>query len=101
MTVHATSGIACPEAAMRNFLQIRPKFSGPLFCHFSGEPITRYKFSSVLNKTLDIYNIGHTNFKSHSFCIGAATTLARRGADQEKIQIAYIRSVLLLVMTMG
>ena len=88
VAVHATSGIACAVAAMRNFLQIRPKFSGPLFCHFSGEPLTRYQFSSILNKTLDICNIDHTNFKSHSFRIGAATTLARQGADKDKIQVA-------------
>ena len=69
-------------------LQIRRKISGPLFCHFSGEPLTGYQFSSILNKTLDICNIDHTNFKSQSFRIGAAATLARQGADKEKIQIA-------------
>ena len=69
-------------------LQIRRKISGPLFCHFSGEPLTGYQFSSILNKTLDICNIDHTNFKSKSFRIGASTKLARQGAYKEKIQIA-------------
>ena len=70
------------------FFTIRLTFSGPLFCHFSGAPLTRYQFNSILNKTLDICNIDHTNFKSHSFRIGAATTLARQGTDKEKIQVA-------------
>ena len=75
------------RGSYEKFLTNKGPFSGPLFCHFSGKPLTRYQFSSKLNKTLVIYNIDQTNFKSHSFRTGAETTLARQGAEKEKIQI--------------
>ena len=34
VAVHATSGIACPEAAMRNFLKYGPNFQGHNFVTF-------------------------------------------------------------------
>ena len=88
VVIPASAGLACPVAAMRNFLQVRPNFPGPLFCHFSGKILTRYQISSILNKSLDSCGIDYTNFKSHSFRIGAATTLARQGTDKSLIQMA-------------
>lgn len=88
VVVKASSGPTCPVAAMKNFLQVRPNFAGPLFCHFSGTTITRYQFSAILKRTLKICNIDDTNFKSHSFRIGAATSLARQGTEKQIIQMA-------------
>lgn len=73
---------------MQEFLQVRPSITGPLFCHFSGKPLTRYQFSAVLAKVLAQSSIDSKNFKSHSFRIGAATTLALQGETQHVIQLA-------------
>lgn len=82
MVVKASSGLTCPVAAMKNFLLVRQNFAGPLFCHFSGTTITRYQFSAILKRSLKICNIDDSNFKSHSFRIGAATSLARQGTEK-------------------
>uniref|UniRef100_A0A8W8M4Z2 Tyr recombinase domain-containing protein n=1 Tax=Magallana gigas TaxID=29159 RepID=A0A8W8M4Z2_MAGGI len=60
--------------------------SGPLFCHYSGQPLTRYQFSSVLAKALQVLGINSKYYKSHSFRIGAATMLAQQGLSEQAIQ---------------
>lgn len=82
VVVKASSGPICPVAALKNFLQVRPNFAGSLFCHFLGTTITRYQLSPILKRSLNICNIDDTNFKSHSFRIGAATSLARQGTEK-------------------
>lgn len=88
LSVNASHGVTCPVKAMLEFLQVRPSITGPLFCHFSGKPLTRYQFSAVLAKVLAQSSIDSKNFKSHSFRIGAATTLALQGETQHVIQLA-------------
>lgn len=51
----------------------------PYVYSFGGQPLTRYQFIAVsydVTKCLDILGIDNTNYNSHSFRIGAATTLA-------------------------
>ena len=64
----------CPVQAVNNFLKQRPNVEGPLFCHLSSEPMTKYQFRAMLRKCLHFVGI-KANIKSHSFRIGA-TTLA-------------------------
>lgn len=94
----------CPVKCMLSFLQIRPKLSGPLFCHYGGKPLTRYQFAAVLDKAIAAIGLDKNFYKSHSFRIGAATTAFQRGLSDEEIKIAgrwkssvfqtYIRSPL-------
>ena len=94
----------CPVQAMANFLQIRPQFMGPLFCHFGGKPLTRYQFSAVLDKAIIAIGLDNKYYKSHSFRIGAASAAADRGFSDDDIKMAgrwkssafktYIRSPL-------
>lgn len=81
------SGV-CPVNNMIQYLAIRPKVQGPLFCHFNGKPLTRYQFSAVLKKVLVVCNVNYQQYKSHSFRIGAATSADKQGHSVETIKIA-------------
>jgi site-specific recombinase XerD len=50
--------------------------------------MTRYQFSSILSRSLNLAGIDSRHFKSHSFRIGAATTLAQQGLSADVIQSA-------------
>jgi hypothetical protein len=39
----------CPVFNLKKFLNSRPLFGGPLFCHFDGNPLTRYQFAAILH----------------------------------------------------
>lgn len=54
-----------------------------IFCHFLGKPLTRYQFIAVLAKVLTKSSINAKKFKSHSFRVGAATTLALQVETQQ------------------
>ncbi|XP_055996171.1 uncharacterized protein LOC130054184 isoform X1 [Ostrea edulis] len=74
-----------PIKIIQEYLAIRPSVQGKLFCHFSGQPLTRYQFTAVLNKVLSIIGLEGKKYKSHSFRIGAATSAAMFGMSEEEI----------------
>lgn len=86
LRINATDTQFCPVKIMNKYLQVRPNVTGPLFCHYSGQPLTRYQFSSVLAKALQVLGINSKYYKSHSFRIGAATMLAQQGLSEQAIQ---------------
>ncbi|XP_072178201.1 integrase/recombinase xerD homolog [Diadema setosum] len=75
----------CPVSNMTAFLQLRPPMKGPLFCHTSGSPLTRYQFSAVLRKVLTCIGANPSHYGTHSFRIEAATTAAMEGVPGEQI----------------
>lgn len=77
----------CPVMAFLDYMKVRPLFAGPLFCHFDGRPLSKYQFSALLKKSLAILGLAGANFKSHSFRIGMATTMAMEGMSDENIKI--------------
>lgn len=77
----------CPVDAINQFLQMRSSSSGNLFIHANGLPLTRYQFGAVLSKALTRSGIFSQNYKSHSFRIGRATTLAMSGVPDDQIKI--------------
>ena len=76
----------CPVDLLTQYLQQRPTYSGPLFCHFDGAPLTRYQFNAILKKCFSMLGIKDGNFKSHSFRIGRATTCAIEGMPDDQIK---------------
>lgn len=52
------SDVTFSPNALRNFLTIRPKVPGVLFCHYGDNPLTRYQFNSVLKKALVFFGLG-------------------------------------------
>ncbi|KAJ8301056.1 hypothetical protein KUTeg_022575 [Tegillarca granosa] len=67
-------------------LPIRNRSDGKLFIHEDGSPLTRYHFNAVLKKSIIKLGIPVSVFSSHSFRIGATTTLALKGLDPSMIQ---------------
>ncbi|KAJ8303595.1 hypothetical protein KUTeg_019991 [Tegillarca granosa] len=88
LEIPKTGKIYCPFMSLKHYLGARPSVPGILFCHFGGDPLTRYQFSSVLRKTLSFFNIEFKYYKSHSFRIRAATTASAAGMSDHDIQIA-------------
>ncbi|XP_052788854.1 uncharacterized protein LOC128223621 [Mya arenaria] len=86
--IKSSNDTVCPVSSLVQYLRVRPKVAGPLFCHFDGSPVTRYQFTSVLKKALRDAGLDYTRFSSHSFRIGAATTAALKGISAEQIQRA-------------
>lgn len=81
----ANSSVCC-VAAIRRFLLVRPLHHRFLFCHANGSPVTRSQFSGVLSKAIQRLGMPVGVFKSHSFRIGRATSLASQGVPSEAIQ---------------
>lgn len=77
----------CPVTLLKEFLQVRPKVPGPLFCHFDGQPVTRYQFTSILNKVVKfIESPLSSGVKGHSFRIGAATLASAQNISDSDIK---------------
>lgn len=89
MVGKASSRLTCPVAAtcMKNFLQVRPKFSGPFFLSFFRHYKTHYQSILILKNILKTCNYDDTNFKSHSFRIHIGTIIssARQGTEKQMI----------------
>lgn len=75
----------CPVKLLKDYLAVRSKLNGLLFCHFNGKHVSRYQFSSILSKSLKVLGIDSSGIKSHSFRIGAATEAATKGICNEEI----------------
>jgi hypothetical protein len=76
----------CPVALIANYLKDHPLCQGPLFCHFDGNPLTRYQFSALLKKSISVLDIEQKSYKSHSFRIGMATICSIEGMSDEQIK---------------
>lgn len=87
-----------PSKSHAGVLASAAVIKGPLFCHFSGKPLTRHQLSAVLAKVLTKSSIDSKNFESHSFRIEAATTLALQGKTQQVIQSAGIRQSIMHIV---
>lgn len=77
----------CPVSCLNEFLEVRPKIPGPLFCHFNGKTVTRYQFTAVLAKSLSFLGLNTHKFTSHSFRIGRASSMATQGHSSEEIML--------------
>ena len=67
--------------------KLRPVRQGHnLFCHRDGSPLTRYQFGAVLSKVISKLQLNTACYKTHSFRIGAATWLARKGVSHDAIK---------------
>ena len=78
---------SCPEALIKNYLDMRPAKPGVLLVHMNELGLTRYQFSSVLNKIVAFLGLPTANFKTHSFRIGRATQLAIQGVSDESMKL--------------
>jgi len=84
----ATSGILCPTVkALLPYLAIRPvQSNSPLFIFQDGRPLTRQRFSNILNTSLSTLGYNSALYNTHSFRIGAATTARQANIPDSSIQ---------------
>ncbi|MES9883959.1 MAG: tyrosine-type recombinase/integrase [Sedimenticola sp.] len=84
--IHAIGTNVCPVKAMVAFLRIRPNTSSYLLCHQNGFPLTRYQFAAILKMVTRALHLETALYGTHSFRIGAATWLAKRGVSNATIK---------------
>jgi hypothetical protein len=71
---------------LKEYLQIRPVFDGPLYCYLNRTSLTRKQCVHVLHASLKFMGYTTVKFNKHSFWIGTATYLSKLGYSDEEIQ---------------
>ena len=74
-------------SALKAYLNIRPKFDGPLFCHLNRSVLTRTQFLSALQSSLQFLGYNTHRINTHSFRIGAATYYAMLGLNEDETKL--------------
>ncbi|XP_076077485.1 integrase/recombinase xerD homolog [Mytilus galloprovincialis] len=77
----------CLVKLLQEYLKIRPRIRGQLYCHFNGSPMTRYQFSGILKQALGYIGFDQSKYGTHSFRIGSATSATMLGFSDEKIKV--------------
>lgn len=77
--------VICPLFHLQRYLSVRPKINGQLFVHVDDSPLTRYQFTSVLNKAINNLGLSNSRYTSHSFRIGAASDSFSKGHSESEI----------------
>ncbi|VDI09636.1 Hypothetical predicted protein [Mytilus galloprovincialis] len=77
----------CPVQLMSDYIAMRHKDDGHLFCHANMKTLTRYQFSNILKKTLAFLGYNPSEFNTHSLRIGAATQSFLDGLDENSIKL--------------
>ncbi|XP_075063546.1 integrase/recombinase xerD homolog [Mixophyes fleayi] len=75
----------CPVNLVSRFMNMRPQ-ARLFLCHHNGMPMTKYKFSAIMKKSLQSLNLDSSMYGTHSFRIGAATSAALAGSSTETIK---------------
>ena len=78
----ANQSILCPVTALEQYLRIRTRRAGPLF-QFANR---KYLRRSDVSHHMKVFSGQYANLSTHSFRIGAATTLANSGYPRWLIQ---------------
>ena len=81
-----TQADLCPIRALLSYLEVRGTNPGPLFVTEDCLPLAKPTFLKMLHSTLTKAGIDPSQFKGHSFRIGAATTAAAAGVHSSIIK---------------
>ena len=77
-----------PIHVLQEFLQVRGRIPSTLFSFSDGRPMVRREFDLALKSLLNFCGLDSTQFKGHSFRIGAASAAAIRGESDAQIRAA-------------
>ncbi len=80
--IHCSNDIICK---FKNFIDMRGSASGPMFCNPSGHAIKRAEFVSHLKFQLGELGLNQVLYNSHSFRIGKATDMHKKGFSDSQI----------------
>ena len=81
-TIHLfpTGSSTCPIKAMTVYaMRVDTAHNKPVFQAGRFNSLTQKKLNAILRNLLQQANVNHVNYSSHSFRIGAATTVAAAG----------------------
>lgn len=76
----------CAYRHLKEYLRLRPKIEGQLYCHLNNKNVTRFQFLSVLRSALKFLSFNPNEYNTHSFRIGAATSAYLEGKHEEDIK---------------
>ena len=76
----------CPVSSLLSYLVARGMASGPLFIWDNGHFLTRAHFVTEVKRALELAGVEASDFNSHSFRIGAASTAAANGMEDSLIK---------------
>ena len=82
-----TESVVCPIKALLPYLAIWGSAPGALFISERGAPLTRAQFKTLLSATLQKAGLDDSNYNTHSFRIGAATSAKAVGISDVHIQL--------------
>jgi hypothetical protein len=68
------------------FLEMRPKIKRPLFIHLSHIGVNCFQFCSILKSAIRFAGYNPAQYNTHSFIIGAATTVVMLGKTDDQIK---------------
>ena len=77
----------CPVMAILPYLALRGASAGPLFILSDGSFLTRKKFAALVLNTLKQVGVEDAQYNTHSFRIGAATTVKDAGISDVHIKM--------------
>lgn len=80
-----TESELCPVKALWHYFKLRSPSSGPLFSFMDNSPVSRAFFIQHLQLSLTWAGCSTKSYKSHSFRIGRATSLASQGLSDDNI----------------
>lgn len=83
---HQQDKAKCPVAMLKQYLLVRGSQQGYLFIHPNATSITRSQFNEILRNTLSFIGLSPTQYKGHSFRIGACTWLMKQGKSDSQIR---------------
>lgn len=83
----STGAGMCPVAALLDYLNRRGGAPGPLFINEDKSPLRRHKFVGCVQQALTTAGLQGSDFKGHSFRIGAATAASQAGVPETTIKV--------------
>eukprot|EP00079_Xenopus_tropicalis_P019702 XP_012809685.1 PREDICTED: uncharacterized protein LOC105945641 [Xenopus tropicalis] len=78
-------GMACPVGCMLQFLKVRQEGTEVFLVHEDKTPLTRFQFTSIMKRSLQLSGVLPEEFGTHSFRIGAATEAASLGLGEKVV----------------
>ena len=92
----------CLVVAVLAYLAICPLFSGQLFMHSNGSPLSQTDLTKAVHNALVYSSVDTSGYSNHSFCIGTISMVVQAGLLDFLIQtlghwrlssfLAYIRT---------
>ena len=82
----ATDNPICPVSGILPYLAVKGTQPGPLFITNDGKYLTRILFSTRIDALLESLHVDTSQYNTHSFRVGAATTAAQAHIPETQVR---------------